>query len=144
MSIFGIHSFQVRKRSQSQTGLLRLAFPRLGKIRTKSQGHRGASAYPGKGLLALGKSIPFQTLTWSREHQNLLNQRLPLSRHCKKGHNSNPSNKSILFLGNTEELKGWGRERRQRGISPNRSPYSPPCKGLLCPGQTHDMPKPIC
>lgn len=87
-----------------------LAFPRLSKIIMKSEGHCGAAGHPGKGLFALGNSIPFYPLMWSQEHQNLLNKRLSLSRHCKKGHNSNPSNKSILFLRNTEEQKGWGRE----------------------------------
>lgn len=120
-----------------------LAFPRLSKIIMKSEGHCGTAGHPGKGLFALGNSIPFHPLMWSQEHQNLLNKRLSLSTHCKKGHNSNPSNKSILFLRNTEEQKGQGRERRCRGISPNRSPHSPPRKGLLCLGHTYYMPKPI-
>ena len=39
-------------------------------------------------------------------------ERLPHSRHCKEGHNSDPSNKSILFsLRNTEEQEG--RQRKE-------------------------------
>jgi len=39
-----------------------LAFPRLGKIITKPEEHCGAAGYPGKGLFALGNSIPFHPL----------------------------------------------------------------------------------
>ena len=94
----------------------------------------------GRGSFVLENFIPLHPLTWSQEHQD---ERLPLNKHCKKGHNSNPSNKSILFLRNTEEQKGWGRERRCRGISPNWSPHSPSGKGLVCLGHTYACPNPF-
>lgn len=85
--------------------------------------------------LALGDSVPFPPFMWSWEHQELQSRRPPHSRDYKKGHNSNPSYKSTLFLRNTEEQKGRDKERRRQGTCPSgRSPHSPPRKGLPAGG----------